>query len=102
PIGVEGAGGVFGVVVVGAGGLDRVEAGGRDRRQRGVGGPGDHDVRVAVLDQPHAVAHGVEPGRASGGDEGDRSLGPDLPGGLDGDRAGHHVAVEVWDAVLVV
>ena len=49
--GVEGPGGVGGVVVVRGGGLDRVEAGHGDRGDRRVRGAGDAHVGPALLDR---------------------------------------------------
>ena len=56
------------VVVARRGRLDRVEAGHGDRRDRRVGGAGDHHVGGALADQLDGVADRVEAGGAAGGD----------------------------------
>lgn len=95
PVGVEGAGGVRRVVVVRAGGLDGVERGDGDRRDRRVGGTGEHDVGLAVDDQLVGVADGVDAGGAAGGDDLGRPVQAVAAGHVRGQAAGHQRRVEV-------
>ena len=57
---------VLGVVVAMGRGLDRVEAGHRDRGDRRLRCAGDDDVRLVVLDHVVGVADRVDAGRAAG------------------------------------
>ena len=76
-----------GVVVAGREGPHGAEAADGERRDRGLGAAGDHDVRVAVLDGPHGLADGVSARRAG------RHRGPVRPLGAeeDADLARGHV-----------
>ena len=101
-VAVERAGGVLGVVVPPRGRLDRVEAGHRDRRDPRLGGAGDDDVRLSVLDQLVPVADAVDPRRAAGGHDDGRPVGAELERDLGRQRARHERVVEEGRRVLVV
>ncbi len=101
-VAVERARGVLRVVVAGGGGLDRVEAGHRDRGDRRLRRAGDDDVGLAVLDQVVGVADRVDPRGAAGRDDHRRAVRAELQRDLGREAARDQRRVEEGAGVVGV
>ncbi len=103
-VGIEGAGGVLGIVVALGQGFEGDEAAQAERGERGFGAAGDHDIGGVVADGVGGVGDGVGGRGAGGGDGGVGALEPvvdrDIARAGVAHELGHHEGGEPVGAFL--